>query len=538
MDKVFIFGHKNPDTDAITSAIALSYLKQQLGMNTMPACLGEINKETRYVLDYFKIEDPIYLDDVKLQIKDVNYHKDCFVNRTTSIKDTYQYMEEKGITGVPVVDIENNFLGLITLKMIARNMMHKNANTLKTSYSNIIKVLDGEEILKFNDEIEGNILAAAYRSTTFMANIELSNEDILIVGDRHSIIEKAVESGVKLLIISGNCEIHDDHVEIARKNSVNIIRTKLDTFSISKVIELSNYIEKLVSDERPHTFSEEDYFNDFLSLSAKLNYNNYPIVDKNGKCKGLIRLTDITKKNRKQVILVDHNEFEQSVTGLDEAEILEIVDHHKIGNISTNNPINFRNMSVGSTNTIVYQLYLENKITIPVNIAGVMLSGILSDTLCLTSPTTTDLDRITVKALAEITGLDYEKYSMDMFKAGTSLEGKTKEEIINTDIKAFKAESKTFAVSQVFTLDYESIFNEKDEYLKMIEEIKTSKEYDFVLLAITDIIKNGSYIFYTDGIKENLEAAFNIDDFEQGTYIDGCVSRKKQIVPVLMDFIK
>lgn len=538
MEKVYIMGHRNPDTDSVTSAIALEYLKKKLGMDARASVLGEINKETKYVLDYFKIKTPSYLNDVKLQIKDVTYHKNCYLNEKCSVMDAYNYMTENSITGVPLVDDNDKLAGLITLKAVAKDMVKGNFNNLCTSYGNIVNALEGEEILKFDEEIKGNIMAASFRSTTFVTSVNLTKDDILIVGDRHSIIEHAVKSGIKLLILVGDAKIKDMHLEIAKSNKVNIIKTKLDTFHVSKLIGFSNYAIMLNTEDIPVVFDENDYYNDFISLANKLGYNNYPVIDKNNTCKGLIRITDITEKQRKKVILVDHNEIEQSVVGLDEAEILEIVDHHKIGNISTSSPINFRNMSVGSTNTIIYQLYLENKIDIPHDIAGIMLSGILSDTLCLTSPTTTEIDKSTVKALAEIANVDYEKYALDMFKAGTSLEGKTIEEIVNSDIKAFHTDNSTFAVSQVFTLDYEKILNDKEKYINMIEELKVKKEYDFVLLAVTDIIKNGSYIFYTSDLKEKLEVSFGKDNFEQGTYIEGCVSRKKQIVPVLMDFLK
>jgi len=538
MEKVYIFGHKNPDTDSVTSAIALSYLKRELGINAEAAVLGEISLETKFVLEHFNVKVPKYLNDVKLQMKDLNYRKDNFVNENSSILETYKYMTDNNITGVPIVKDNNEFLSIITAKTIARDLINGNFNYLKTSYDNLIKTLNASSILKFDEEIEGNILVAAYRSTTFMDVINLTNNDILIVGDRHSIIESAVLNKVKLIVIVGNGEIKEKHIEIARNNRVNIIRTEADTFNTAKMIGLSNYVKNLITGDRSYTFDQNDYYDDFLVKSSKLKFNNYPIIDKNNICKGLVRITEINEKNRKKVILVDHNESEQSVIGLDEAEILEVVDHHKIGNISTNNPINFRNMSVGSTNTIIYYLFKENKIDIPSNIAGIMMSGILSDTLVLTSPTTTEKDIDVVNKLSVISNTDYKEYALNMFKAGTSLSKLTKEEIISTDIKTFHTEDLAFAVSQVFTLDYEKILNSKDDYIRIIEEMNTNKEYEFTLLVITDIINNGSYILYTNKAKKYLENAFNIEALEQGHYIEGCVSRKKQIVPQLMEVIK
>lgn len=537
MNKIKIFGHKNPDTDSVTSSIALSHLKNALGYDTMPYVLGEVNLETKFVLNYFNMKTPIYLNDVKLQMKDVNYHKGFSVNKNDSLYNTYEYMLNNNVTGVPIVDDNNKFLSIVTAKNIAAYIIDTSNNYLNTSYDNLLDVLKATEIIKFDSEIKGNVIAAAYRSTTFMDTVTLTPSDILIVGDRHSIIENAVNKGVKMIIVVGNGLIKEEHIEIAKKNKVNIIRTNMDTFETAKTIGLCNYINNLISNDRGYTFDQNDYYDDFIIKSSKLKFNNYPIIDKDNNCKGLIRVTEITEKHKKQVILVDHNEFEQSVDGLEEAEILEIVDHHKIGNISTNNPINFRNMSVGSTNTIVYFMFKENKIEIPTNIAGLMLAGILSDTLCLTSPTTTDIDKEVVDILSDISNIDYKEFATKMFKAGTSLVGKTNEEIILTDIKKFHNDDVTFAISQVFTLNYEEILNVKDEYVNILEKINNSKEYDFTILLVTDIMKKGSYILFSNKAKSYLENAFNISDIYQGYYLENCVSRKKQIVPQLMEVI-
>ena len=538
MEKIYIFGHQRPDTDSVTSAIALSYLKNTLGFNTEPRVLGEVNRETQFVLDYFGVKVPKLLNDVKLQLKDLNYHKNYAMNQDASIGEVYQYLLDKGITGVPIVDDSNKFVGLVTIKIIAKNMINGNFNDLNTSYDNLLKTLEGREVLRFDDEIRGELVTAAYRSTTIFSQVHLEPKHILIVGDRHSVIEYAIENKVKMVIIVGDGEIKEEHLELAKKNKVNIIRTKLDTFHTCKLINLSNYVKTLISGDRPYTFEESYYYDDFIAKTSKLKHNNYPIIGKNGTCKGLIRITEITDIRRKKVILVDHNELEQSAEGLDEAEIVEIVDHHNIGTISTRNPINFRNMAVGSTNTIIYYLYKENHIDIPRHIAGLMISGILSDTLALTSPTTTKIDRQIAKELAYLAGIDIDQYALEMFKAGTSLQGKTEEEIVMTDIKTYQVEEKKIAISQVFTLNFEEIYAKKDVYLSLIEEIQQEKEYDLVLLVVTDMIKNGSYVFYTKNNQERLEAAFSKEHLEQGYYLDGWVSRKKQFVPVVMDVLK
>lgn len=534
MGKVYVFGHQNPDTDSVTSAISLSYLKNKLGMDAEPRVLGHINKETKYALDYFNVKEPKYLNDVKLQLKDVDYLKGIYIDKESSINSVYEYLNEKAITGVPIVESGNKYVGIVTVKDIAKELIKGDVEVLNANYNNILNVLEGEEILKFDDEIKGNILVASYRITTFLNDIKLDKDNILIVGDRHSIIENAVNSKVKLLVITGNGEIKEGHLKIAKQNKVNIIRTKNDSFHTSKLIGLSNSINTIVKGDNSKVFKENDYYDDFIDASKKLRHNNYPILNNKNECLGLIRITDIVKKNNKEVILVDHQEKDQSVTGLDEANILEIVDHHKIGNINTNNPINFRNMTVGSTNTILYFMYDESNVAIPKDIAGLMLSGILSDTLCLQSPTTTDIDRRVVKSLASISGVDYENYASDMFKAGTSLEGLTKEEVIKSDFKSFPIADRKFAIGQVFTLDVDRIFEELDSYIEKLEEINTKEGYMFTIICITDILKNGSYVIYTKDAKKVLESIYNESDIKQGYYVDGLVSRKKQILPLVL----
>lgn len=538
MQKVYVFGHKKPDTDSVTAAITLSYLKNKLGYNAEPKVLGPINKETKFVLDYFNIKVPSYLNDVKLQLKDLNYYRNYFLNENKSISDVYNFLLEKNITGIPIVDDNKKFKGLVTIKTIFKELLAKDQTQLITSLENIVNVLNAKILNGCDKEINGHILAATYKSTTFLENLKLDRETILIVGDRHSVIEYAINSKIKLLIIVGDNEIKEEHLEMAKNNNINIIRTSYDSFHTAKLIGLSNYIKNLITEDSIETFDENDYYDDFLIKSSKLGHNNYPIIDKKGYCHGLIRITEITEKNKKKCILVDHNEAEQSVMGLDEADILEIVDHHKIGDLTTNQPINFRNMTVGSTNTIIYSLFNENKIEIPKDIAGLMIAGILSDTLALTSPTTTSLDRIVVTNLANIIGFDFNEFANEMFKAGTSLKGKTKNEIVNEDIKTFQVDDKKIAISQVFTLNFEEILNEKNEYIKIIEDIKINKECDLVLLCVTDIIKNGSYIFYTEDNKEQISLAFDIENIYQGYYLPEFVSRKKQIVPNIMEILK
>lgn len=536
MEKVYIFGHRNPDTDSVTSAIALDYLKKSLGIYTEARILGELNDETKFVLEKFNIKLPKYLNDVKLQIKDVSYHKDLFIDEKASIEDVYNYMYLNNTTGVPIVDQNQKFIDIITAKTILKEFFNLDNELLYTSYDNILKTINGKEILRYDSEIKGNVTAVSYKSTTFLETFNFTNNDILIVGDRHSIIEAAVMNKIKLLIITGNGKVKDEHIEIAKQNKVNIIKTPYNTFKAVKKISLSNYIKNLSTGERPYTILENDYYDDFVVKTNELGFNNYPVVDKKNVCKGLIRITDINKKKKKKVILVDHNESAQSVIGLEEAEILEVIDHHKIGDISTNNPINFRNMAVGSTNTIIYYLYKENRVEISKEIASLMLSGIISDTLALTSPTTTDKDRYVVKALEEISGLNYQEYSKELFSASSDFSKKSEYSLISTDVKTFDNNGRTFKVSQIITMDVKPILERKEKLVEELNKLKEFTKSDFAILMITDILTNSSYLLYDDN-----QSTFNIlqkaldQNIYEGMYLEGVVSRKKQLIPLIME---
>lgn len=537
MRKTFIIGHKKPDTDSVMSAIGLSYLKNVLGENTEARVIGDINKETSYALKYFNIETPRYLNDVKLQLRDIDYHKNFVIKDTDSIYHGYQSMLDEGLTGVPVVKEDKEFYGLLTLKDLSRVMINDNIENLYTSYDNLLYVLKGEEVNRADNEIRGKLLVAAFKSTTFMNEIELKKDDILIVGDRHSILEYAVNSGVKMIILSGNSLIKEEHLEIARRNNVNIIRTPYDTYRISRFVILANYIRTLVSMYNPTSFLETDFVSDVIDINNKLKHTNYPVVNKNNKCLGLLKITDLSEKHPKKVILVDHNEKLQSVEGLEEAEIVEIFDHHNLGTITTNNPVNFRNMSVGSTSTIVYILFGERNVPIPKHIAGALLSGILSDTLILKSPTATEKDIDAVRNLARIAEVDYQEYGMNLLKSGTSLEGMSKEDVLYNDYKLYKVNDKNFAIGQFFTMNFEEIEREMEAYIDVLDKVADANNYNLVALYVTDIVKNGSYVLYSRRGENVISLAYQ-GDIREGQFIPGCVSRKKHIVPVIMEILE
>ncbi len=533
-DKVYVFGHRNPDTDSVTAAISLAYLKRKLGMDAEARVLSAINLESKYALNYFNVPEPMFLNDVKIKVSDLDFTKNYSVTEEDSVNDAYERMVEAGISKIPVIDDAKKLLGIVTMKDIAHEQFSDNIDLVKTTYDNILETIDGEEVLRFEDNIEGNLLVASYKSTTIKENITFNNSHILMVGDRHSIIEYAIECGVKLLIITGPNTIKEEHLELARKNKVNIINTKYNTIMAARRINLANNISTLSYNKNVLCINEHENVSDFMSIANKTRYSYYPVINENDECVGILRLSDVDYNNRQKVILVDHNNYEQSAIGLDEAEILEIVDHHNIGSIGTNMPINFRNMPVGSTNTILYILYRENNVKIPKDIAGLMLSGILSDTLILSSPTTTDLDKEAVDALSKIAGVDYKEYGLDMLKAGSSLKGKTREEVLYTDYKNYPVGDKKIGLGQLSTTNPDEILEVIDEYVELVNEVADANDYYLVCLFVTDIINKGSYVIYSRRAEDILRRVYKNEELTQGTFLEGVVSRKKQILPGIM----
>ena len=537
MEKILVFGHQKPDTDTVTSAIVLSYLKNKLGMNSEPRILGNINNETKFVLDYFKVETPKFLNDVRLQIKDVDYTKNCFLKENNSIFDGYKYMNETKISTIPVINSKGKYLGTISMKTALSNLIEGNLNKLDTSYDNLLEALNGKEILRFDKEIKGNIITAGYRSTTFKEKVEINKESVLIVGDRHSIIEYAVENSASIIILTNGVKMKEEHLKIAKKNHVDVISTDYNTLIASNLVVLSNFVKTKLETKSIITINENDPLSEVLELANKKKYSKYPVLDNENNCLGVFRVSTAYSRHPKQVMLVDHNEKEQSVIGLDEADIIEIVDHHKIGNIGTTMPINFRNMPLGCTETILYLMYKENNIEIPRKIAGLMMSGIISDTLLLSSPTTTDIDKKALKELSKIAKVDYKEYGMEMFKAGSSIKGKSISEIIRGDFKNFMVDNQKVGIGQVSTMSTDEILSKQKEFINQLNEDASEEDYTAIALFVTDILKNGSYIFFNENSKEIFAKSFGIENLEEGYFFEGLVSRKKQIVPKIMNYM-
>lgn len=530
-----IFGHKTPDTDSVCSAIALAHLKNKLNEPSKAYILGNINKETSFVLKYFNANVPEILNNVKIQLKDLDFARVKSFNKHQSVHFAYFHMNENKLRTLPIVDEENYLCGIITMKDIAMSLINTDQQHLCTSYDNIVETLLGKSILKFDEIINGNVTVAAFEEKTLRRSEIMNENSIVIVGDRHDIIEYAIEIKVKMIIVTGQLDVTPQLLKKAAENKVNIISTAYHTYYTAKNISLAKYVDNIMKKDDIMMFYDDDYLNDCKEDIEQSKHSKFPIISKDKKYLGLLSRNDLINPKRKNVILVDHNEMNQSADGIEEAEILEVIDHHKIGDIKTSLPISFRNIPVGSSNTIIFQMYRENNIEITKEIAGLMLSGIISDTLLFKSPTTTERDKYAVDELLKIVDINLHEYAMEMFRAGTSLEGKTIDEIVYQDFKKFNLVYKNVGISQVFTLDIKEIMNRKSEFVKLIDDITYDKDYYMIIMAVTDIVNEGSYIFYTSSREKLVRMIFQEENVHQGIYVDKCVSRKKQIVPKVIN---
>lgn len=528
MKKTYIFGHKKPDTDSVGASIALSYLNNKLGIFSEARVLDSPNEETKFALKYFNLECPRYLNDIKPEIKDTDYTKECYINTKSSILKAYNYLNEIHASAVGVVDESLNFLGIIRIKDIVEYAAFNTKQVLRTSYTNILFTLNGKEILHFDDEIYGN-----YSFNKFTSN---SNESILIINNENYIDE--INESLKLIILTNSIQISNEKLEILKNRKINVLVSPDSIHSIIKKIDLSNYVYEMTIDEGAICFKENDKIELINAKTRSYNHTDYPIIDKNNKCLGLLQLTDLNKVYKKKVYLVDHNEISQTIDGIEDAELVGVIDHHKINPFHSLKPISFINKPYGSSNSIVYEMYKENEIEIPKPIAGMMLSGILSDTLIFKSPTTTEKDIKYAKDLAKIAEVNYEQYGMNLIISGDPLNSKTVEEVLFGDFKDFTIDGKRIGVSQIITINTNKVLEEKEKYIGIMNSYVNKGDYELLLLCATDIMKEGSYILFNDSSKEILELSLGIENINQGYFLENVVSRKKQIIPKLIKYIE
>lgn len=539
--KVWVVGHKNPDTDSICAAIAYAHLKNQTEEVKYEAKrAGSINEETRYVLDYFGAEEPELVTFAGAQLKDISIRKTAGVSSQISLKRAWELMKKLEVVMLPVTNRLGKLEGIIVTKDIATSYMDVLDNgalsQARTPYKTIAETLDGE-VYAGNEHAyfaHGKVVVAT-SNPEYMANV-IADDDLVILGDREEAQMQAIRSNAGCIIIGGGIEVDEKVKKMAEQRDCVIITTPFDTFSIARLINQSMPIKQYMTRKNLITFEIDDYVDDVKEEMAKVRHRDFPVLGENGNYVGIVSRRNLMSMQKKQVILVDHNEKSQAVDGIGEAEILEIIDHHRLGSLETMSPVYFRNQPLGCTSTIIYQIYQEKGVEIPKQIAGLLLSAIISDTLMFRSPTCTSVDKKAAEDLAQIAQIDIEEHAKNMFRAGSDFQNKTTEEIFYQDFKVFHTNDCEFGVAQISAMSREELDKLGEQLRPFMKEVLGEKKLDMVYVMLTDILEESSKVIF-DGNEAGriLSYAFKKAEDEQGILLPGIVSRKKQLIPQLMN---
>ena len=536
--KVYVIGHKNPDTDSICSAIAYANLKNKItGEKYIAKRAGEVNGETAYVLDKFQVSVPSLLDNVHLQVKDMDIRHIEGVSGHMSIKDAWARMKDENIKTLPVTRGEK-LEGLITIGDIATSYMEVYDNnilaTARTQYRNIVKTLDGT-LISGNEHgyfLNGKVVIAA-SSPDLMENF-IEKDDLVILGNRYESQLCAIEMDASCLVICQGANISKTIKKMAEERDIVIIQTPHDTFTAARLINQSIPVKYFMSRDNLEIFHLNDYVEHVKEVMSKTKYRDFPILDNKGKFCGFLSRRRLMTSRKKQVILVDHNEKSQAVNGIE--EIVEIIDHHRLGGLETIGPVYFRNQPVGCTATIIYQMYQESGVEVGPQMAGLLCSAIISDTLLFRSPTCTMVDQAAAEALADIAGISIPEFASEMFRAGSNLKDKSPEEIFYQDFKKFIMGDVTFGVGQITSLDAGELESIKEQLLPQMESECGKHGIEMVFFMLTNIIEESTeLLYYGSGAKEVIEKAFeDLPVNEVSCELKGVVSRKKQLIPAFM----
>ena len=536
---VYVSGHRNPDTDSICSAIAYSYLLNATNKyNAVPVRLGEINRETEYVLKRFGVEHPVLLKTVKQKVEDLNYDKVTVFSKDLTLKTAWFLLKQQNLKSAPILDEHGQLLGLLSTSNIIEGYMDQwDSEVLKKAKTPVENVIDTLEanVIYLNESlkvVEGDIHIAAMSGSEAKKRIH-ENDVVIVGGDRSDDLEELISVKPSLIVLTGSLTADENVVKKCEEQGISIISTPFNTYQTSQQIVQAIPVEYVMIKGDIKTFSTDDTLDYMKEVMSETRYRGYPVIDLNNRCVGSISRFALLKGLRKKVILVDHNERGQSIPGIEEADILEIVDHHRVADIQTVGPLLFRGEPLGSTATIVTKMFDELDVEMPSPIAGLLLGAVVSDTLLFKSPTCTPVDTKIAKKLAEIAGVDIQEFAMEMFKAGTSLVGKTVDEIFNQDFKKFSFDNLQVGVAQVNSMDIEGFLPYKKDMLDYMNKFAEDNNLEFTLLLLTDIINANSEIFVGGPRPELVEKAFNVQLTEcQGT-LAGVISRKKQVVPAI-----
>ena len=537
--QVYVVGHKNPDTDSICSAIAYANLKQQIGPDEYIAKrAGLLNEETQYVLERFGVEEPTLLSTVQLQVKDVDVNRSPGIDSHMSIKEAWALMKEKNVYTVGITKDEK-LEGVITTGDIAMSYMDVYDSHIlaeaRTQYSNIAKALEGEVLVGNSHAyfVNGKVTVAASSPDVMETYIE--KDDLVILGNRYEAQLCAIELEVSCIIVCQGAQVSKTIQKLATEREIVVITTPYDTFTVARLINQSIPVRHFMTKDGLTIFNAEDYVDSVKDVMAKKRTRDFPVIDKKGHFYGLISSRRLMEASKKQVIMVDHNEKSQAVEGIEEADILEIIDHHRLGSLETVGPVFFRNQPVGCTATIVYDMYKENGIVPDKTTASLLCAAIISDTLLFRSPTCTSVDRAAAESLAEIAGIKMEELAEDMFQAGSNLKGKTPEEICFQDFKQFTVNDVKFGVGQINSMHAEELAEIKERILPYLEKASLMHRLDMVFFMLTNIVEESTELLcYGKGAKEQVIEAFDLPQDTDAIVLSGVVSRKKQLIPTFV----
>lgn len=542
---IYVIGHRNPDTDSICAAIAYARLKQLTGnTNVLAARAGEINLQTEFVLNTFGIDLPVYLPDVKIRVKDVMTSESLSVHMEMSVGDVLDFMNSYDLLMVPVTDRDGHYMGAITLQDLARfYARHADAatsNRVVASLNGIAKAIQGNSLFLFdeNKTRTGRIVVGAMETDGFRQVMEYYSEEgcVVIVGDRKEIQRHAIESHARCLIVTGGYLPDKSILDMARKNKVSVISSPYDTATTVRLMHLSTPAGEVYSRD----FYSVSPYDLLLDVKAKMRdsaLRGCPVVDTGGRLAGILTRRDMLRDFRKKVILVDHNEASQAIPGIEEAEVIEVLDHHRIGSFQTLHPIYFVVEPVGCTNTLVAELYLKYGVEPEPPYAGIMLSAILSDTVIMKSPTTTDRDRKIASYLAGLAGLDIQKLGEDMFNASSDLLKKTPDEIIRTDYKIYEVGKEKIGIGQIEVIEMVTFEKIKESLLTSLNKIMLEERLTLACLLVSDIIYENSLLLFAgdSGIITKTGYPVIAPNLAE---LKGVLSRKKQLVPRILSVLK
>lgn len=536
---VYIVGHKNPDTDSICSALAYTYLKNQTESGRFVAArAGQLNQETQYVLDFFQAEAPSYLPDVMTKVEDIEICATEGVKGNLSLKQAWNLMRDSKVVTLPITE-DRKLIGLISTGDITTSYMDVYDNRIlavaKTQFKNIVETLDGSIVVGNIEDYytEGQVLVAAANPDLMENYIE--EGDLVILGNRYEAQLCAIEMKARCIIICEGAKVSITIKKLAEEHGCVVISTPHDTFTAARLINQSMPIEHFMKSEDLIVFRMHDRTEDIKDTMSIKRYRNFPILDKDDNYVGMIGRRDLLNMKKKQLILLDHNEASQAVDGIEHADILEIIDHHRIGTLETMSPVFFRNQPVGCTATIIYQMYGEKGLEIPKQIAGLLCAAIISDTLMFRSPTCTAVDRAAAERLAEIAEIEIEELAIDMFAAGSNMASRTAEEIFYQDFKKFSVNGIDFAVGQLNSMNSIELDEIKEKLLPYMEHACKKSGVNMVFFMLTNIVQEATELLYYGANAKNLvREAFQLPSDMETYVLKGLVSRKKQLIPSLV----